>query len=330
MKKDIYISDLPGYYTQQIEDLFFIRELTLKQSASQTQYLSLFLQDKTGTIGGIMWQEYIKEEFMELKGHVVKVKGMIIQNQKEQYEILLTSLELENSYDQGEYVNGLTPDETKKYQEYLQSYIKNVKEDGYRILLQTVFDKEMDTFATLPVTLKGHHSYNGGLLVHTITVTSLARYMSRTLDAYNYHPSYHIPFNSSLLVTSSLLHAIGIVRMLTPFPELKRDKISILLSQHEHTMQYLQETFRGLEEGVLSEEEKSLLMHTIGCVYESTERKPMLREALLLRESYQILINVANLEYFINCHDGEEGSVFDSQLNNYVYVQSVKKEDLNE
>ena len=322
MKKKLYVTDLPLYFTRQIEELFFVRDLALKKSAVQKEYLDLYLQDKTGTVSGIMWEEYIKKELLYCKGHVALIKGMVVQNQKEQYEILVTSIEPMEDYDQGAFVNGLTEADTKKYLGYLHNYIENVKSEGYRTLLQYVFSKDEAVFAVLPATLKNHHSYNGGLLVHTVTVTSLVRYMSRTLFAYNFHPSYEIPYNSSLLVTAGLLHVIGVLKMITPFPELGRDNVSILLSQHEHTNSYMQEAFQAIDSDILSGEERTLLLHTIGCVYESTERKPMLREALLLREAYHLLINVSNMEYFMNCHDSEKGSIFDKQMNNYLYLQA--------
>lgn len=321
MKKKLYVTDLPSYFTRQIEELFFVRDLALEKSSVQKEYLDLYLQDKTGTVGGIMWEEYIKKEFLHYKGRIALIKGIVVQNQKEQYEILVTSIEPAEDYDQGEFVNGLTEEDTKKYLGYLHSYIENVQSEGYRTLLQNIFSKDEALFALLPATLKKHHSYNGGLLVHTITVTSLVRYMSRTLAAYNFHPSYAIPYNSSLLVTAGLLHVIGVLKMITPFPELGRDNVSILLSQHEHTIKYMQDAFQELDSGVLSDEEKTLLLHTIGCVYEGTERKPMLREALLLREAYHLLINVSNMEHFMSCHDSEKGSIFDAQMNNYLYLQ---------
>lgn len=330
MNKKIYITDLPGYFTKEIEEMFFIKEAVLKESSNKKKFINLILQDKTGTICGIMWEEYIKEDVVKYKGCVVQIKGMVIQNQKEQYEILATNVETVEVYEQGEFVNGLTHEDTVKYIQYLHNYVECVKEEGYNLLLHNIFSKEEKIFALLPITLKGHHNYNGGLLVHTISVTSLVKYMSRTLSFYNFHPSYNIPYSTDLLVTASLLHAVGIVRMLTPFPELERINTSRLLSLYEHTVQYLHESFHELKGEILSEEKKALLLHTIACVYTSTELKPMLREALLLKEAYQLLVNVTNLEYFMNCHSEEEGCVFDGLLNNYLYIAPRKKEMLNE
>lgn len=327
MKKQLYISDLPEYFTRQIEEPFFIKDVSLRMSSGQKEYLSLCLQDKTGATGGIMWEEYMRHDFLQYKGCVAMIKGMVVQDQKGQYEILVTGIEPISDYDQAEFVNGLTSEETAKYLQYLHNYIENVKDSGFRSLLQSVFGKEEEKFAVLPATLKNHHAYNGGLLVHTISVTSLLRYMSRTLGAYNIHPAIRIPYDSSLLVTAGLLHSIGVVRMITPFPEQKRDNLSILLSQHEHTIQYINEAFLRAGKDILSEEGKTLLLHTIGCVYESTERKPMLREALLLREAYRLCVGVTNLEHFMNCHNGEAGSIFDEQMNNYLYLQAVDKEE---
>ena len=96
---------------------------------------------------------------------------------------------------------------------------------------------------------------------------------------------------------------------------------SDLLNLHELTMQYLCRMLSQNDGFSLTEEEESLLMHTIGCVYESTDRKPMIREAIILKNAIQLQSDVSRLEYFLFSNQDKCGSVFDPALNNYIYIQ---------
>lgn len=93
------------------------------------------------------------------------------------------------------------------------------------------------------------------------------------------------------------------------------------MNLHELTMQYLCRMLSQNDGFNLTEEEESLLMHTIGCVYESTDRKPMIREAIILKNAIQLQGDVSRLEYFLFSNQDKCGSVFDPALNNYIYIQ---------
>lgn len=101
---------------------------------------------------------------------------------------------------------------------------------------------------------------------------------------------------------------------------MRRISESVPLSRYELTIQYIQDAacrYREVENGA---EELNLLLHMVGCVYESTERKPMLREALILREAVHLHEQVAFLEHFIHANRVKSGIVYDRQLGNYIYV----------
>lgn len=321
MSKNIYISQISEYFTQTIETSFYVRSVTEKQTReNKKKYLEVLLQDSTGTIFGTIWEEYMNAEFTGYTGRVVQISGMVIQNQDNSYQIVITHMTPMEEYLYCDYVNGISEEQTKRFLELLHKFIETVKSPNYRNLLKHIFANIPD-YEKLPATLKGHHNFNGGFLVYSISVTCLAKYMINSLEKYNLNPSYVLPYNSDLVIAGGLLHAIGTVNMLKPFPEMKRIPESIPLNLHELTMQYLLQTLSQHEEIHLTEEEQSLLLHVIGCIYESSERKPMIREAIILKNAIQLQSDVSMLEYFLFSNQDKQGAVFDTVLNNYVYIQ---------
>lgn len=321
MSKNIFISGISDFFTKTIEESFYVRNITEKQtSGNKKRYLEVLLQDSTGTIFGTIWEEYIEAEYESYVGKVVQINGMVIQNQDASYQLVITHMAPLDEYLYSDYVNGISEKDTKSYLELLHKYIGTVKSPNYRNLLHHIFTS-IPGFETLPATLKGHHNFNGGLLVYSVSVTCLAKYMAYSLEKYNLNPSYSLHYNSDLVITGGLLHAIGTVNMLKPFPEMKRIPESIPLNLHELTMQYLCRMLSQNDGFSLTEEEESLLMHTIGCVYESNDRKPMIREAIILKNAIQLQSDVSRLEYFLFSNQDKCGSVFDPALNNYIYIQ---------
>lgn len=327
MSKNIYISGISEYFTRTINASFYVRSIAEKQTnGNRKKYLEILLQDCTGTMLGTVWEEYMEAEYETYTGKVVQVKGMVVQNQEAPYQLVITHMKPMDEYLYSDYVNGISETETENYLKLLNKYIEAVKSPNYRELLHHIF-ANIPGFEKLPATLKGHHNFNGGFLVYSISVTCLAKYTAHSLEQYNLNPSYSLPYNSDLIIAGGLLHAIGTVNMLTPFPEMKRIPESIPMNLHELTMQFLCHTLSQNNDFHLTVEEQSLLMHTIGCVYENSVRKPMIREAIILRSAIQLQHDVTKLEYFLFSNRDKCGSVFDPALNNYIYIQKENTEN---
>lgn len=325
MSKDIFIKDISKHFTKTINESFYLRDIIKKQTQeNKKNYLEIILQDSTGTISGTVWEENLKEEYLLYKEKIVQIKGMVIQNAGNCYQLVISTMQELEKYSLSDYVNGISEEVALKYKNLLGKYISNVKSPSYKTFLEKIFCEEPQ-FSIVPATLKGHHNYNGGLMIYTLSVTCMAKYISHSLTNYNYNPCYSLPYNDDLIITGGLLHAIGTVNMLKPFPEMKRIPESIFLSLPDLSIQYIQTAFIKYE-NTLSTEEQNLLLHMVGCIYENGERKPMLREAIILREAVALQKSVAGLEYFIAFNQDQSGAYYDTRLKNYIYIQ---KEESN-
>lgn len=261
----------------------------------------------------------MEESHEGLKGSVVSIKALVTKEAQGAFRLVVRRMEAVDDYQMADYINGLTKEESARFTEILWKYIDSIKNQGYQYLVSSIY-KNIPELDQIPATLKKHHNFSGGFLVCTASVTCLANYMLHSLSHYNINPSYCIPYQADLLTAGALLYAVGTVKKYTPGPDMHRIPESIPLSQYELSIQYIQDAACRYKEVQIGTEELNLLLHMVGCVYENVERKPMLREALILKEAVQLHEQVALLEHFIHENKGKEGMIYDRQLGNYIYI----------
>ena len=128
---------------------------------------------------------------------------------------LQASLKQVRKADPSEYIPADYLPVTKKnrkvmYNELL-SYAGSVKQPYLSALLKSFFveDKEfLKVFAGHSAAKTVHHSFVGGLLEHTLSVTKICDYIARNYPA----------VNRDLLITVAMLHDIGKTKELSDFP----------------------------------------------------------------------------------------------------------------
>lgn len=320
MAKEIFAADIADHFTKTVETTFLLREITKRETQENKKpYYDILLQDSSGTLWGTIWEELMEDSHESLKGRVVSVKALVTKEAQGAFRLVVRRMEAADDYQMADYINGLTEEESARFTEILWKYINSIKSEGYRYLVSSIY-KNIPELDQIPATLKKHHNFSGGFLVCTASVTCLANYMLHSLNHYNVNPSYRIPYQADLLTAGALLYAVGTVKKYTPGPDMHRIPESIPLSQYELSIQYIQDAACRYQEVEIGTEELNLLLHMVGCVYENTERKPMLREALILKEAVQLHEQVALLEHFIHENQGKEGMIYDRQLGNYIYI----------
>lgn len=321
MKKEIYVQELHNHIAQTMNQPFYLKDIIAKVSQeNKKNYMELTLIDRTGIVYAKIWEENIDPNYINLKGRVVGANFIITQDKSEKIILFITHLELIEDFDHSDYINELPRDVQQKYKDLYIKYANTVTVNSYHSLLEYIIHKDLDVFVQLPATLKGNGSFNGGLIVYTMCTTVMCFQCMKSLATYNTNPDFKIPYHSELLITASLLHAVGTIKMLKPFPEAERLKESQLLSAKEHTLTYLTQCIQKMEVPMV-EEERNLLFHLIACVYDDS-LKPMLREGLLLKSVSKIIKSICKLEQYIHANEKEQGSIYDERLKNYLYIFS--------
>ncbi len=183
---------------------------SLKSRAGKT-YLSLKLQDKTGTVDAKVWEmtndikAFEENEFIKIDATVVTYQNDI------QLNVKRIRRSLEGEYDPADYIPCTEKNIEEMYQK-LMSYIKTIQNPYIKKLLEEIFyhnDTVSKHLKTHSAAKSIHHSYMGGLLEHTLSVTEICDFVA---------PRYQF-VNRDILIASAMLHDIGKIIELSEFPE---------------------------------------------------------------------------------------------------------------
>ena len=182
---------------------------SLKSRAGKT-YLSLKLQDKTGMVDAKVWEmtndikAFEENEFIKIDATVVTYQNDI------QLNVKRIRRSLEGEYDPADYIPCTDKNIEEMYQK-LMSYIKTIQNQYIKKLLEEIFyhnDIVSKHLKTHSAAKSIHHSYMGGLLEHTLSVTEICDFVA---------PRYQF-VNRDILIASAMLHDIGKIMELSELP----------------------------------------------------------------------------------------------------------------
>ena len=173
-----YISELRE--GGRIQDVYLCKHKQSAVTKNGKNYENVILQDRTGVIDAKIWDPNSDaiHEFEALD--YIYVAGSVKKNRKVMYSELM-------------------------------GYVQSVKNPYLSQLLRSFFADDrafLNIFAGHSAAKTVHHSFVGGLLEHTLSVTKLCDYQAKTYPA----------INRDLLITVAMLHDIGKTRELSDFP----------------------------------------------------------------------------------------------------------------
>ncbi|WP_285491545.1 3'-5' exoribonuclease YhaM [Staphylococcus haemolyticus] len=189
-----------------VENFFLIHRATQGVTAQGKDYMTLFLQDKSGDIEAKLWT-VSKEDMQILKPEtIVWVKGDVI-NYRGRKQMKVNQFRLANPEDgfkTQDFVDGapLFPDEI---QENISHYILDIENANLQRITRHLLKKYQDKFFTYPAASSHHHNFASGLSYHVLTMLEIAKSLC------NIYPL----LNRSLLYSSIILHDLGKVRELS-------------------------------------------------------------------------------------------------------------------
>lgn len=183
---------------------------SLKSRAGKT-YLSLKLQDKTGTIDAKVWDLNNNIQSFE-ENDFIKIDAVVLTYQNDlQLKINKIRKSSAGEYDELNYIPCTDKDVSTLHEEIL-SIIKSISNEYIREMLNNIFvnhPKISKEFKIHSAAKSMHHSYMGGLIEHTLSVAQICDFMS---TRYKY-------VNRDILICTALLHDIGKIFELSDFPD---------------------------------------------------------------------------------------------------------------
>ncbi|MDK7930310.1 MULTISPECIES: 3'-5' exoribonuclease YhaM [Staphylococcus] len=271
-----------------VENFFLIHRATQGVTAQGKDYMTLYLQDKSGDIEAKLWT-VTKDDMKILKPEIIVwVKGDVI-NYRGRKQMKVNQFRLATAEDgvkTQDFVDGapLSPNEI---QDELSHFILEIENAHLQRITRHLLKKYQDKFFTYPAASSHHHNFAGGLSYHVLTMLKIAKSLC---DIYPL-------LNRSLLYSAIILHDIGKVRELSGPVATTYTVEGNLLG---HISIASDEVAEGAKELGIDSEEVMLLRHMIlahhGKMEFGSPKLPHLKEA-------EILFFIDNIDAKMNMFD---------------------------
>lgn len=239
-----------------IVGFYCIKEVKICKTKNGDDYLSAILADKTGCISAVMWKCASDAASLEA-GKVVYLdaESKVFREKKQ-----LTLKEIRNA----------TPEERSEYREndmiamapinisatiaYVLEQIHAIEDPDFQKICLTMYERHREELISIPAAKSVHHSFVGGLLMHTANMLRLTEAVIRV---------YKNVVNPSLLTAGVFLHDIGKIK---EFEIGKLGTVTAYTAQGNllgHPVMGADEVKKVAEELGVSEEKSMLLQHMI-------------------------------------------------------------------
>ncbi|MBS1820388.1 MAG: HD domain-containing protein [Acidobacteria bacterium] len=204
--KDFYIADAARFDNCVVTSYFVLSSLQVKEKRQGGQFLTVTLTDKTGSLPGVMWEDFADAIAPCTEGCYVKAQGQISRYQNK-FQMGLQKLRFaaETEVDPADYLPMTQFDIDEMWVE-LRGYVSAFKNaDLQRLVFAFLDDPDIAAaYRVAPAAKMLHHAWIGGLLEHVLTLVRVC------LANAPFYPEV----NADLLVTGAILHDIGKIREL--------------------------------------------------------------------------------------------------------------------
>jgi 3'-5' exoribonuclease len=199
------VADLrPG---QRFEGRFACLEKERLTSRNGSQYLSLRLRDRSGTIPARVFRDADRVGLRFDAGDALLVRGRVERFRGELVAELDDARPLERgSFDPAEFLPAAYRS-AEELEGFLEHLAREIADPALRGVVESIVfaGPHADDFRRAPCTRGGHHSYLGGLLEHTVSVATLVGELC----------PLHPRLDSDLLMAAAILHDVGKAREFT-------------------------------------------------------------------------------------------------------------------
>jgi len=197
--KTTFVNDI--MVGDRINDIFLVTEKNLAVSQKGSPYLNLRLRDRTGQIDARVWDNAAEFSNLFQRGDIIAIKARAV-NYRNIIQLSIVQITRigDSEIEPADFTPSSTYDIDEMFEE-ITEYIEGIQTSSLRELLETIFadDEIRFLFKRAPAAKGLHHSYIGGLLEHTLSMTRLLRVVA---DHYG-------NLNRDLMITGGILHDIG-------------------------------------------------------------------------------------------------------------------------
>lgn len=183
-----------------VDDYFVAARKDLRDQQSGGKFLGMVFKDRTGEIGGVMWNNAAAAAKLFELGDVVNVRGMVSTYQSRLQIRVEQVLPLRgDEFDENDLV--FTPDNTDAVVRQFTAILQTVEHPWLKKLVDSFLNDAafMKEFSAAAAGKKWHHAYRGGLIEHCYEMARLALTMCELFPQ----------LKRDILLTGVLVHDIG-------------------------------------------------------------------------------------------------------------------------
>lgn len=204
MTKKRYIDQLQE--GERLDDVFLVKSARLAETRAGKPYLVLTVMDKSGELGGPIWDNAESLQVVCQVGSFIHIRGMV-QSYRDKLQLKVDDVTAvaKEQVDLADFVPSTHRDRAEMAAE-LQALVRSVSNPFLKKLLNSFFKKDAiwQRIQEAPAAKGIHHAYVGGLLEHILSMAKLADTLS----------GHYEGVDRSLLIAGALLHDIGKVEEL--------------------------------------------------------------------------------------------------------------------
>lgn len=210
-RSKVFIADLED--NSVVESTFLLAAKSIRETRSGDPYLSMTLQDRTGTIEVRAWDNALVLDKRADIDDFVAIRGRV-SSYRDNLQITLNDLERvdDAGVDLADYMPHSRWSADLLFDELRELIESSIESAEVRRFLDALLDDE--NFATrykqAPAAVTNHHNFLGGLLEHTLSMARLGLQMARHYQTY-----YPGLVDSDLVVAGVVLHDMGKIEELS-------------------------------------------------------------------------------------------------------------------
>jgi 3'-5' exoribonuclease len=254
-----------------VEGVYAVAKKERLRTKAGSSYLALELVDPSGRIEARVWSDVDLLDSRFAAGDAVRVLGRV-DRFRDRLQLEVRSIEAAEAVDPAELAPAMRRD-AGELEGFLEFLAGEICHPGLRSAVGRFVEDEAfrARLRGLPATPEAHHSYAGGLLEHTVGVTTICREVAQL------HPR----LRADLLLTAALLHDAGRTVELTRGPVFQPTEEGRLLGHVHLGLRLIEERAGPLETAVRTE-----LLHAVGSHHDA--RAARTAEASVLYHANQL------------------------------------------
>jgi 3'-5' exoribonuclease len=302
-----------------VDSLFLVKEKSSGLTKTGNVYSKLKLIDRSGEMEGRIWTfvETFTESFE--KDDFVHVKGKALSFQE---HLQLNITQIERIEEDAVILSDFFPMAERDIDEMLQSVIQISKqvENQHLNQLLSLFWEDLpflERFKMAPASKSLHHTYLGGLLEHTLSLTQLVLKIV----------SHYSGLNLDLLITGSILHDLGKVDELSYHRSFDYSDEGRLLGHIILGIERVEDKIRQLPNFPrdLSMLIKHLLLSHHGQYSWGSPKRPMTLEAVMLHYLDDMDAKINGIQQFLKSQvpEGSRWSAYHRMFEQFFYVPTL-------